>query len=86
MSSDAYNSNRPDVLIMAITGLMRSPGAALSFGDAVLADWQGAGLIKPSVFKPVFTTIEQRLILKRLGAVSGSDAALLRTVLAAVIG
>ena len=86
VSSNAYNANRADVLIMAITSVMRSPGAALSFGEAVLADWQSAGLIKPSVFKPVFTTIEQRLILKRLGAVSGGDVALLRTVLAAVIG
>lgn len=43
-------------------------------------------MIKPSVFKPVFTTIEQRLIIKRPGAVSGGDAVLLRTALAAVIG
>lgn len=49
-------------------------------------DWQSAGSIKPSVFKPVFNTIEQRLNLKRLGAVSGGHAALLRTVLAVVIG
>ena len=30
--------------------------------------------------------IEQRLVIKRLGSVSASDAALLRTVLASVIG
>ena len=86
VSSSTYSANRPDVLIMAITSVLRSPGAALSFGEAVLADWQSAGPIKPSVFKPVFTTIEQRLVIKRLGAVSLGDAALLRTVLAAVIG
>jgi mRNA interferase MazF len=86
VSSGAYNANRPDVLIMAITSVLRSPGSALAFAEAVLADWQGAGLIKPSVFKPVFTTIEQRLIIKRLGSVSANDAALLRTVLAIVIG
>lgn len=86
VSSNAYNTNRPDVLIMAITSVMRNPGAALAFAEATLADWQTAGLIKPSVFKPVFTTIEQRLILMRLGKVSEPDAALLRTVLAEVIG
>ena len=86
VSSAAYNANRPDVLIMAITSVLRSPGSALAFAEAVLVDWQGAGLIKPSVFKPVFTTIEQRLIIKRLGSVSSNDAALLRTVLANAIG
>ena len=86
VSSTAYNANRPDVLIMAITSVLRSPGSKLAFAEAVLADWQAAGLIKPSVFKPVFTTIEQRLVIKRLGSVSASDAALLRTVLASVIG
>ena len=30
VSSNAYNANRPDVLIMAITRVMRSPGAALA--------------------------------------------------------
>jgi mRNA interferase MazF len=48
VSSDAYNANRPDVLIMAITSVLRSTGSALAFAEAVLADWQGAGLIKPS--------------------------------------
>ena len=86
VSSNAYNANRPDVLIMAITRVLRSPGAALAFAEATIADWQGAGLIKPSVFKPVLTTIEQGLNLKRLGAVSGGHAALLRTVLATVVG
>ena len=86
VSSAAYNADRPDVLIMAITSVLRSPVSALAFAEAVLADWQAAGLIKPSVFKPVFTTLEQRLIIRRLGSVSGHDAALLRTVLASVIG
>ena len=71
---------------MAITSALRSAGSALAFAVAPLADWQAAGLIKPSVFKPVFTTSEQRLVIKRLGSVSANDAALLRTVLASVIG
>ena len=86
VSSNTYTANRPAVFIMAITSVMRNPGAALAFAEATLVDWQSAGLIEPSVFKPVFTTIEQRLIIKRLGAISVGDAALLRTALAAVIG
>lgn len=86
VSSRAYNANRPDVLIMAITSVLRSSASALAFAEAVLIDWQSAGLIKPSVFKPVFTTLEQRLVLRRLGRVSSNDAASLRTLLTTVIG
>ena len=33
-------------------------GCALGFGEAFVTDWQAAGLVKVSVFKPVFATIE----------------------------
>lgn len=56
VSSGGYNLNRRDIVIMAITGQVRTP---LAFGEAMLASWQTAGLIKASVLKPVFTTIEQ---------------------------
>jgi hypothetical protein len=40
-SSDAYNRQRPDVILMAITSqVRRAPG----FGEAVIQDWQAAGL------------------------------------------
>ena len=44
---------------MAITSQVRTP---LGFGEAMVGDWQGAGLVKASVLKPVFTTIEQGLV------------------------
>lgn len=84
--SSAYNARRPDVLIMAITSVVRNPNAALAFGEASLTDWQAAGLIKPSVLKPVLTTIEQRLIIKQLGTLCAADANALREVLRQVVG
>ena len=86
VSSSAYNVRRPDVLIMAITSVVRNPNAALAFGEASLTDWQAAGLIKPSVLKPVLTTIEQRLIIKQLGTLCAADANALREVLRQVVG
>jgi mRNA interferase MazF len=86
VSSSTYNARRPDVVIMAITSVRRNPNAALAFGEASLTDWQAAGLIKPSVLKPVFTTVEQRLIIKQLGTLSISDANTLREVLRLVVG
>ena len=50
ISSDAYHRERPDLIIMAITGQVR---AAQTVGETFVQDWQDAGLLKPSVIKPV---------------------------------
>jgi mRNA interferase MazF len=55
VSSNLYHAGRRDLIILAITSQIRMP---LSFGEALVADWRAAGLLKPSVFKPVLTTIE----------------------------
>jgi mRNA interferase MazF len=52
----------------------------------VINDWQGAGLPKPSLIKPVVATIEQRLILKNLGALQGDDLQALRSALRQILG
>lgn len=83
VSSSGYNANRRDLIIMAITSQMRTPPG---FGEALVADWQAAGLIKPSVLKPVFTTIEQGLVLRTMGALSTADLQTLREAIAQTIG
>ena len=83
LSSARYNAARRDIVIMAITSQVRQP---LAFGEAMVADWQAAGLIKTSVFKPVFTTLENGLIVRMMGRLSANDAKMLREVLVEVIG
>src|SRR5450631_3988857 len=83
VSSNSYNAQRPDLVIMAITSQIRQP---LGQGEALLADWNSAGLIKASVLKPVFTTIEQRLVIRTLGALSAADMTGLRATLKQAIG
>lgn len=83
MSSSGYNANRRDLVIMAITSQVRTP---LGFGEAMVNDWQAAGLLKPSVVKPVFTTIEQGLVLRSMGTLSASDLGTLRETIAQVLG
>ncbi len=67
---------------MAVTSQIREP---LDFGEALIKDWQVAGLAKPSVFKPLIATIEQALIVKSLGHLSTKDKnslqALIRSIL-----
>jgi mRNA interferase MazF len=83
VSSHGYNISRRDIVIMAITSQVRTP---LGFGEAMVGDWQGAGLVKESVLKPVFTTIEQGLVLRVMGDLSAADIKTLREVLADVVG
>ena len=83
VSSHGYNSSRRDIVIMAITSQVRSP---LGFGEAMVADWQAAGLVKASVLKPVFATIEQGLVVRVIGKLSASDSNTLREVVGDVIG
>ena len=83
VSSSGYNTGRRDLVIMAITSQVRQPPG---FGEALVADWQAAGLIKPSLLKPVFTTIEQGLVVRTMGTLSATDLRTLREVIGQVIG
>jgi len=83
VSNRAYGTARPDVIVMAITSQLRpSPGV----DDVWISHWQAAGLLKPSVVKPVFATLEQRLVLRRLGALDDDDQAVLRKAISEIIG
>lgn len=62
----------------------KRPAGAL--GEVLIADWQGAGLPKASLLKPVLATIEQGLILRKLGALQGSDVQALRSTLRQILG
>ena len=83
VSSLGYNAGRRDIVIMAITSQVRTP---LGFGEAMVTDWPGAGLVKESVLKPVFTTIEQGLVLRVMGQLSAADIKTLREVVGTVMG
>ena len=63
---------------MAITSQVRKP---LNFGELEIVEWQKAGLLKSSVVKPVFTTIEERVVIKKLGNLEISDENNLRNII-----
>ena len=82
VSSRAYNATRPDLVVMAITSQLRP---AQDIGEVWIEQWRAAGLLKPSVIKPVFATLEQRLALRRLGALMPEDCATLRKTIAEIL-
>jgi mRNA interferase MazF len=83
VSNGAYNTVRSDLIVMAVTSQLRpEPG----FGETTVSQWQAARLLKPSVVKTVLATLEQRLVLRRLGALVDDDRAALRKAIAEIIG
>lgn len=83
VSNRPYNLARPDVVVMAITSQLRP---TTSIGDVWLIQWQTAGLLKPSTIKAVFATLEQRLVIRSLGALVAEDQTSLRKAIAEILG
>jgi mRNA interferase MazF len=60
---------------MAVTS--QSP-TSLSIGEALIQGWQQAGLLKPSLIKPVLTTIDPTLVVKKVGRLTPADQVVLK--------
>jgi mRNA interferase MazF len=83
VSNRAYNAARLDVVVMPVTSQLRSTAA---LGEVWINQWQQAGLLKPSAVKPVFATIEQRLVIRLLGRLQPDDQIALRATMAEILG
>ena len=70
ISSNQYNQRHMDVILIAVT----SQNRATAYPDNLqIQNWQQASLLKPSVIKPIVTTIQSSLILKKLGILRIED-------------
>jgi mRNA interferase MazF len=83
ISSTAYNNERPDLIIMAVTSQLKP---SQMIGEVIIQDWQAAGLLKPSAIKPVITTIEKHLIIKAMGRLKSEDHTALKASLITILG
>ncbi|MBN8280191.1 MAG: type II toxin-antitoxin system PemK/MazF family toxin [Gammaproteobacteria bacterium] len=83
VSSTCYQRSRADVILMAITSRTDGP---LRFGDVELAEWDAAGLRKPSRVKPVIATLQRDLVRRRLGHLGPEDRAAVRDSLSGILG
>jgi len=82
VSSSAYNRSRPVLIILALTS---QPATSSAFGGTSLSNWKAAGLLKPSVFKPILATIEKSLVIQKMGRLHASDQKTLQQVLKTII-
>jgi mRNA-degrading endonuclease toxin of MazEF toxin-antitoxin module len=70
VSTNQYQSVRPDVVLALCTTRIAASTTAM---DYVIAEWQAAGLSKPTAVRMYFTTIPQSKVLALLGYLSDSD-------------
>ncbi|HBB98499.1 MAG TPA: type II toxin-antitoxin system PemK/MazF family toxin [Blastocatellia bacterium] len=83
VSSNGYNTARPDVVLMAVTGHLST---LPRIGEVVITEWKEAGLLKASTIKPILTTIEKPLIIRTLGQLKQPDTLSLRDSLKTILG
>jgi mRNA interferase MazF len=69
VSSEAYHRSRQEAIIAAIT----SRTDRILAGDHLITDWQGAGLLFPSVATGIIRTVKRGMITRRLGIMSQAD-------------
>ena len=83
VSSEAYNSARPDIVLMAATSHM---SAHPRMGEVVVSEWKEAGLLKASTIKPILATIEKTLVVRLLGHLGMMDIQALKDTLQTLVG
>ena len=69
VSVPQYQSSRADAVMVALSTQV----ASAYFGDCDIDDWQTAGLPMPTKAKGVVRTIEQEMITRHVGNLTGSD-------------
>jgi mRNA interferase MazF len=69
ISTPAYHRARREVIVAAITSNIRRR----LFGDHVIGDWKGAGLLFPSLVMGIIRTIRGTMIDRKLGSMAKTD-------------
>ncbi len=83
VSSDAYNRQSGDIVLMAVTSKVSQ---SIRFGSVKVVDWSASGLRAASVIKPVFFTFEKQHVKRRLGHLDSKTKADIKTTLVQVLG
>ena len=69
LGSPAYHRGRQEVVVAAITSNIRRR----LFGDHVIGEWKGAGLLFPSLVTGTLRTIKRTMIDRKLGTMQKMD-------------
>lgn len=69
ISTHAYHRARHEMVIAAITSNIRRR----HYGDHLISDWKGAGLLFPSLATGIVRTVRQTMVSRKLGSLSKPD-------------
>lgn len=83
ISSAAYHTAKADLILMAVTSQLHQQSSSL---EAIISDWKAAGLLKPSVLKPVVFTLEKKLVIKKLGSLAAADRDAVQHIIEQIVG
>lgn len=83
VSSSEYLERQPDVIVLAVTSQAQ---AQTHFGVITITHWKEAGLLKPSVIKPIVFTVDKRLILRKIGELQKDDRSKMNQGLERIMG
>ena len=83
VSSADYHLQRLDLILIGVTS---QANPASYFGEMTITNWKNAGLIKPSIIKPVLTTLDVKLVIKKLGRLEEPDYPTLQNLLKTILG
>ena len=81
LSSDRYMEGRQEVVVSGITSNTRR----ILVGDHLMANWEEAGLLFPSVVTGILRTIKQSMIDQKMGEVSQGDLAEIESNLSQIL-
>jgi mRNA-degrading endonuclease toxin of MazEF toxin-antitoxin module len=82
VSTEGHHQGRQEVIIAAVT----SNVDRLLPGDYLIANWQKARLLSPSVATGIIRTVKETMIARRLGAVSTEDRRAIQGQLKQILG
>lgn len=83
VSSAEYNHLMRDVVLLAVTS---QPLRSANIGEFEIRDWNEAGLLKPSVVKPLLATLDATIVIRSLGHLSPNDRVGVRGALEEILG
>ena len=79
ISPTSYSNRFGDVVLMALTSQDQNDSSL------ALAEWQAAGLPKPTWIKPLIGTLSLGLVERQIGRISPHDRRCVQTALAMVL-
>lgn len=83
ISTEVFNTAGIKLIVAAITSNVSPPFRS---GDSLLNDWRAAGLLKPSAVRGVLATVDKSDVVRKLGALSEQDFAIVEQGIANILG